>query len=162
MDTRSKEELEKEHRLQVQLAAEEILENGITSFQDLGSSFEEVDLLKTMADEGNLPVRLYMSIHDPAEIMKDKLAEFRMIGYGNNYLTNRCIGEKVLDGALGTHGGWLLEPYHDMPHSNGFNVTSIEEIEESAQLAVKHDYQMAIQGIGDKATRVLFLYIKNV
>ncbi len=148
-------ELEKEHRLQVALAAQEALENGITSFQDMGSSFEEVALLKTMAAEGNLPVRLYMAIHDPTEIMAEKLAEFRMVGYGNNYLTNRCIGEKVLDGALGTHGGWLLEPYVDLPHSSGFNVTPVEEIEKSAKLAVKHDYQLAIQGIGDKATRVL-------
>jgi len=128
--SRSAEDLEKEHRLQVQLAGQEALENGITSFQDMGSSFEEVALLKTMAAEGNLPVRLYMAIHDPS-------------------------GEKVLDGALGTHGGWLLEPYEDLPHSSGFNVTPVVEIEHSATLAVKHDYQMAIQGIGDKATRVL-------
>jgi len=153
--SRPAEELEKEHRQQVALAAQEALENGITSFQDMGSSFEEVALLKTMAEEGNLPVRLYMAIHDPTEIMAEKLAEFRMVGYGNNYLTNRCIGEKVLDGALGTHGGWLLEPYIDLPHSSGFNVTPVEEIEKSAKLAVKHDYQLAIQGIGDKATRVL-------
>lgn len=152
---RPPDELEQEHRLQVALAAQNALENGITSFQDMGSSFEEVALLKTMAAEGNLPVRLYMAIHDPAELMAEKLEEFRMIGYGNNFLTNRCIGEKVLDGALGTHGGWLLEPYEDLPHSTGFNVTPVAEIEASAKLAVKHDYQMAIQGIGDKATRVL-------
>lgn len=155
-------DLEKEHRQQVALAAQEALENGITSFQDMGSSFEEVALLKTMADEGNLPVRLYMAIHDPTEIMAEKLAEFKMIGYGNNFLTNRCIGEKVLDGALGTHGAWLHEPYIDLPHSSGFNVTPVEEIEKSAELAVKHGYQMAIQGIGDKATSVLLdIYEQN-
>jgi len=152
---RTSAELEKQHRRQVALAGQEALENGITSFQDMGSSFEEVALLKTMAEEGNLPVRLYMAIHDPSELMAKQLEEFRMIGYGNNFLTNRCIGEKVLDGALGTHGGWLLEPYVDLPHTSGLNVTPITEIEESAKLAVKHNYQMAIQGIGDKATRVL-------
>lgn len=160
-DTRSAADLEKEHRQQVALAAQESLENGITSFQDMGSSFEEVALLKTMAEEGNLPVRLYMAIHDPTEVMAEKLAEYKMIGYGNNYLTNRCIGEKVLDGALGTHGAWLLEPYVDLPYSSGFNVTSVEEIEKSAELAVKHGYQMAIQGIGDKATRVLLDIYEN-
>ena len=149
------EDLEKQHRLQVALAGQEALENGITSFQDMGSSFDEVALLKTMAEEGNLPVRMYMAIHDPADLMAEKLEEFRMVGYGNNFLTNRCIGEKVLDGALGTHSGWLLEPYVDLPHTSGLNVTPVEEIEKSADLAVKHDYQMAIQGIGDKATRIL-------
>lgn len=154
-EKRSPEDLEKQHRRQVALAGQEALENGITSFQDMGSSFEEVALLKTMAAEGNLPVRLYMAIHDPSELLAEKLAEFRMVGYGNNFLTNRCIGEKVLDGALGTHGGWLLEPYSDLPRTSGMNVTPIEEIEKSARLAVKHNYQIAIQGIGDKATRVL-------
>ena len=61
----------------------------------------------------------------------------------------------MLDGALGTHGGWLLEPYTDLPRSHGLNVVPIEEIEASARLAMKHDYQLAIQGIGDRAYREL-------
>jgi predicted amidohydrolase YtcJ len=83
------------------------------------------------------------------------MAMYRMAGYGNGYLTVRAIGEKVLDGALGTHGGWLLEPYTDKPESTGFNVTPIEDIQRSAELAIEHDYQMAIQGIGDRACREL-------
>jgi hypothetical protein len=78
-----------------------------------------------------------------------------MLGYANNFLTVRAIGEKVLDGALGTHGGWLLEPYTDLPRSHGLNVVPIEEIEASARLALENDYQMAIQGIGDRAYQEL-------
>jgi len=99
---------EDEIRRMVKLAGEETLRHGITSFQDLGTSFAEVDLLKKMADEGNLPVRLYMAFEEEATDMQDRLAEYRMVGYANNFLTVRAIGEKVLDGALGTHGGWLL------------------------------------------------------
>ena len=146
---------EEEMRRMVKLAGEETLRHGITSFQDLGTSFAEVDLLKKMADEGNLPVRLYMAFEEEAADMQDRLADYRMVGYGNNFLTVRAIGEKVLDGALGTHGGWLLEPYTDLPRSSGLNVVSIEEIEASARLAMKHDYQLAIQGIGDRAYREL-------
>jgi hypothetical protein len=146
---------EDEIRRMVKLAGEETLRHGITSFQDLGTSFAEVDLLKKMADEGNLPVRLYMAFEEEAADMQDRLAEYRMVGYANNFLTVRAIGEKVLDGALGTHGGWLLEPYTDLPRSSGLNVVSIEEIEESARLAMKYDYQLAIQGIGDRAYREL-------
>jgi len=146
---------ENEMRQMVTLAGEEALRHGITSFQDLGTSFAEVDLLKTMAEEGNLPVRLYMAFEEEAAAMRDRLADYRMVGYGNDFLTVRTIGEKVLDGALGTHGGWLLEPYTDLPRSHGLNVVSIEEIEASAQLAMKYDYQMAIQGIGDRAYREL-------
>ena len=146
---------EDEMRRMVMLAGEESLRHGITSFQDLGTSFAEVDLLMKMADEGNLPVRLWMAFEEEAADMEGRLADYRMIGYGNNFLTVRAIGEKVLDGALGTHGGWLLEPYSDLPRSHGFNVVPIEEIEHSARLAIENDYQLAIQGIGDRAYREL-------
>jgi len=153
---RSEDEIEIDMRQQVRLAAQNALENGITSFHDMGSTWEELDLLKVMAEEGNLPVRLYMAIQEPASEMKSRLDDYRIVGYGNNYLTIRCIGEKVLDGALGTHGGWLLEPYTDLPRSYGLNVTPVPEIRQSAELAISHDYQMSIQGIGDRAARELF------
>ncbi len=152
---------EDEIRRMVLLAGEESLRHGITSFQDLGTTFAEVDLLTIMADEGNLPVRLYMAFEEEAADMQDRLAEYRMVGYGNNFLTVRAIGEKVLDGALGTHGGWLLEPYSDLPRSSGFNVVPVEEIEASARLAIQHDYQLAIQGIGDRAYRELLNIYEN-
>jgi predicted amidohydrolase YtcJ len=101
---------EDEMRRMVTLAGEESLRHGITSFQDLGTSFAEVDLIRKMADEGNLPVRLWMAFEEQAADMEGRLDEYRMVGYGDNFLTVRAIGEKVLDGALGTHGGWLLEP----------------------------------------------------
>lgn len=153
---RPKDVIEKELREQVRLAGENALSNGITSFQDMGSTFETLDLLKKMADEGNLPVRLFMAIEEPSARMVDRLARYRTIGYGNGFLTIRTIGENVLDGALGTHGGWLLEPYTDLPRTSGLIVTPIEEIRRYAELAVKHDYQLAIQGIGDRAARTLF------
>ena len=154
--SRSSQEIEAEFRNQVALAARNAIENGITSFQDMGSSFETIDKLKKMAGEGNLPIRLYLAIQESAEDLEGKLQQYRLINHGDGYLTVRTIGEKVLDGALGTHGGWLLEPYSDLPRSVGFNVTPVEDIRRSAELAIQHDYQMAIQGIGDRAARILF------
>ncbi len=146
---------EAELRRMITLAGEESLKYGITSFQDLGTTFAEVDVIRAMADEGLLPVRLYMAFEEQAADMEGRLDDYRMVGYANNFLTVRTIGEKVLDGALGTHGGWLLEPYTDLPRSSGLNVVPVEEIEASARLAIEHGYQMAIQGIGDRAYRVL-------
>jgi predicted amidohydrolase YtcJ len=147
--------VEADLRYYVQLAAEEAMSKGITTFHDMGETFETIDLLKRMADEGNLPVRLYVCIQEPSAILQQKLAEYRMIGCGNDHLTVRAIGEKVLDGALGVHGGWLLEPYADKPDCTGFNVTPVEDIRHSAKLAIEHGFQMAIQGIGDRAVREL-------
>jgi len=159
---RPAEMIEAELRQQVKLAAQEAMANGITTFHDMGETFRTIDLYRKLADEGNLPLRLYVCVEEPSEVMRDQLAEYRLVGYGNNYLTVRAIGEKVLDGALGVHGGWLLEPYADMPQSSGFNVVPLAEIGRSAELAIHHDYQMAIQGIGDRATRELLdIYQKN-
>ena len=146
---------EEEMRRMIRLAGEESLRYGITSFQDAGTTFAEVDLIRKMAEEGNLPVRLWMAFEEQAADMEGRLDEYRIVGHANNFLTVRAIGEKVLDGALGTHGGWLLEPYADLPRSSGLNVVPIEEIEASARLAMQHDYQLAIQGIGDRAYREL-------
>jgi hypothetical protein len=158
---RSLDEIEAEMRQHVRLAGEEAIANGITSFHDMGESFDTIDLLKKMAEEGNLPVRLCVAIQEPARILEEKMAMYRMVGYGDGYLTVRAIGEKVLDGALGTHGGWLLEPYNDKPESTGFNVTPVEDIQRSAELAIQHDYQMEIQGIGDRACRELLDIYEN-
>lgn len=159
---RPAEVIQTELRRQVKLAAEAALANGITSFHDMGETFNTIDLYRNMAGEGDLPLRLYVCVQEPSEVMRDQLADYRMVGYGNNHLTVRAIGEKVLDGALGVHGGWLLEPYADLPHSSGFNVVPVAEIRRSAELAIQHGYQMAIQGIGDRAVRELLdIYEKN-
>ena len=152
---RSPEEIEAEFRQQVALAGAEAVANGITTFHDMGETFEIIDGLKTMAEEGALPVRLYVHVQETAADMEGRLQDYRMIGHGGGFLTVRAIGEKVLDGALGVHGGWLLEPYADMPRSVGFNVTPVTDIQLSAELAAEHGYQMAIQGIGDRAAREL-------
>jgi len=93
---RTLKEIEADMRRQVLLAAQNAIENGITSFQDMGSTWEELDHLKIMAEESNLPIRLYMAVQEPAVEMEEKLADYRLLGYGNNFLTIRCIGEKVL------------------------------------------------------------------
>lgn len=148
-------EIEAELREHVWLAAEEAIVNGVTTFHDMGETFATIDLLKKMAEEGNLPIRLNVAIEEPSEKLAEKMAAYRLIGHGGGFLTVRMIGEKVLDGALGTHGGWLLEPYSDMPRTSGFNVVPVSDIRHSAALAVQHGFQMAIQGIGDRAVREL-------
>ena len=101
-------------------------------------------------------------VQEPADVLEEHLADYRMVGHGNGFLKVRAIGEKVLDGALGTHGGWLLEPYADRPRTVGFNVTPVSDIERSAELAATHGFQMAIQGIGDRATRELLRIYEGV
>jgi predicted amidohydrolase YtcJ len=65
----------------------------------------------------------------------------------------------MLDGALGSHGAWLFEPYDDLPASSGLVVESLESIRATALLAMQHDLQLCTHAIGDRANReILDLY----
>jgi len=139
-------------RRQVDLAVQELLSKGITSFQDAGSSFETVDLFKSMVEDGTLGVRLYVMLRASNEQLADKLPDYRIIGMGDDRLTVRAI-KRGIDGALGPHGAWLLEPYEDLPGSAGLNTSSIESIEETARLALEHGFQLSTHAIGDRANR---------
>jgi len=139
-------------RRQIELASAESLSKGITTFHDAGSSFETVDVFKKMADEGKLPMRLFVMIRDSNERLKENLAKYRLVGHGNGRLTVRAIKHSI-DGALGSRGAWLLEPYADLPSSTGLNTTGVDVIEETAKLALEHDYQLCVHAIGDRANR---------
>jgi predicted amidohydrolase YtcJ len=137
---------------QAELAAEEALSKGVTSFHDAGVSFETVDLYKEMVDDGALGVRLWVMIRQPNSRLAELLPEYRMVDYGDRRLTVRGIKVSV-DGALGPHGAWLLEPYSDLPTSSGLNTSPIEDLRETARIAVENDFQLCVHAIGDRANR---------
>jgi predicted amidohydrolase YtcJ len=58
-----------------------------------------------------------------------------------------------MDGALGAHGAWLLEPYNDLPESRGLNTISLDVFEESAEIAIQNGFQLCTHAIGDRANR---------
>ncbi len=136
----------------VRLAGEECLAKGITSFQDAGSSFGLIDVYRQMADDGALPLRLWVMVRESNEAMAESLGSYRMIDRGAGFLTVRGI-KRSIDGALGSHGAWLLDPYEDMPQSTGLNTTSLDVMEETARLAREHDFQFCVHAIGDRANR---------
>ena len=137
----------------IELADRECLENGITSFQDAGSTLATVTVLKGMAARGKLGTRLWVMLRDGNGRLARGLADVRLIGFGNNHLTVRAI-KRTIDGALGSRGAWLLEPYSDSPKSSGLNTASVESVTRTAQLAAQHGYQFCVHAIGDKANRV--------
>lgn len=136
----------------LELAAAEALRKGVTSFQDAGSSFSDVDLMKTMIDEGKILVRLWIMIRQGNDALRANLAKYRMVDYGDGFLTVRGIKHSI-DGALGPRGAWLLEPYADKPGDTGANTTPVPTIEETAKLAMEHGYQLCVHAIGDRANK---------
>jgi predicted amidohydrolase YtcJ len=152
LDKRSPEEIEAEHIRIVELAMQECLTKGVTSFHDAGSSFETIDLLKKLVEEGKLRMRLWVMIRDSNELLQEKLPEYKIIGMADNHFTVRAI-KRSFDGALGPHGAWLLEPYEDLPSSVGLNTTPIDVMKETARLAIENDFQFCVHAIGDRTNR---------
>jgi hypothetical protein len=152
---RSEEDRETERRTQVRLAADEALSKGVTSFHDAGSSFETIDFLKRLESEGALPVRLYVMVRRESNaVMDQRLPQYFMPLEGDDYLTVRSI-KRQIDGALGSHGAWLLEPYIDLPESHGLTLETPEDIEGTANVAIRHGFQVNTHAIGDRANRVV-------
>ncbi|MFK7822302.1 MAG: amidohydrolase [Planctomycetaceae bacterium] len=143
---------ERDLKTAIELATEACLENGITSFQDAGSTFQTIDTFKALADSNELRVRLYVMIRDSNQRLASLLPSYKIIDAGKRHLTVRAI-KRSIDGALGPHGAWLLGAYEDMPNSTGLNTASVPSVRRSAELASKHDFQVCVHAIGDRANR---------
>ena len=98
---RSPAERRADLRRSIELADQECLRKGITSFQDAGSSFRTIDVLQEMVENGELGTRLWIMIRDGNRRLAQNLAKYRMIGVGDGHLTVRAI-KRTIDGALGS------------------------------------------------------------
>jgi hypothetical protein len=156
--SRPPEEVKAEERRVIELAAQECLSKGVTTFFDASSSFKTIDLFKEFAQEGKLGIRLWVMINEGNESLKKRLNEYKIIRMGQSHLTVRAI-KRFMDGALGAHGAWLLEPYSDLPTSKGLNTTPVEVIKETARIAIENGFQLCTHAIGDRANReILNIY----
>lgn len=138
----------------IQLAEKECISKGITSFQDAGSSFEELDKYEKLALDGNMKVRLWAMARHPANELEGKVGKYKKINVGNRFYTCNAIKSEV-DGALGAFGAWLLEPYSDKPGFKGQNTTDIYDVKKIADMAIANDMQFCVHAIGDRANRVV-------
>ncbi len=146
---------------QAEAVMNDAVKNGITMFYDAASDFETIDFFKSLADSSQLKLRLNVMIYDDYKKLKKNLPDYRIINYGNGFLTVRAI-KQFADGALGSRGAWMLDDYSDMPGWRGMSVTPPREIAKVAELAIANGYQLCVHAIGDRANReVLNIYEKT-
>lgn len=144
-------------RQQLNLAADACWRHGITTVHDAGSSLATAGQLRQLAEEGLLPVRMLVMIREGSAALEAQLPRRRFTDPAG-FLTIRSVKVSI-DGALGPHGAWLLEPYADLPQSTGLNTVALDELEKIAQLCRQHDWQLCVHAIGDRANReVLDVY----
>jgi predicted amidohydrolase YtcJ len=138
-------------RRALDLALLECLEKGLTAFDDAGVDAPTLALYKEYAAAGLLPLRLYPML-DGYEALRTWIQAD--IGLGGGMLTIRSV-KLMADGAMGSRGAALLEPYEDDPGNSGLLVTPAETIRAAAEYALKHGFQVNTHAIGDRANRLV-------
>ena len=139
-------------RRQIELAVQASLEKGVTSFHDAGANFATLDVYKQAAADGGLGVRVWVMVRDSNDNLRAKLAQYKAVGLNNHYLTIAAI-KVTADGALGSRGALMLEPYTDSPSSTGLATVPIESIADTAKIAIDNSVQLCVHAIGDRANR---------
>ena len=89
-------------------------------------------MLKQVAADGKLGIRLWVMVRDSNDNLRAKMAQYKAVGLNDNHLTIAAI-KVVADGALGSRGAWMLEPYSDSPSSVGLPTTPPESIAETSR-----------------------------
>lgn len=154
---RSREHFEETARM----ATQECLRKGITSFQDAGCSFEELEAYERMAERGLLGVRLWCMAAQPAPSETGLLAAYPKVNKGNGFFTCRAV-KCYMDGALGSYGAWLLHPYKDRPGYTGQNLSPTDSIAAVAKACRQYGLQCCVHAIGDRGNRVTLDIFESV
>ncbi len=136
----------------IRLAEQEALRNGITSFQDAGSSFTQVEWMNELAKANKLDIRHWLMVRDGNASLREHAKVFPIINEGGNHLTVKAV-KVSLDGALGSYGAWLLEPYTDRPGWVGENTFNIDSLKAIADFCWTNNLQLCVHAIGDRANR---------
>ena len=146
----------------IKLAEEDCLKKGVTSFEDAGSSFEQVAWMKELAQQNKLNIRHWLMVREDNATLRAHANVFPVVNEGNGFLTVKAV-KVSLDGALGSYGAWLLEPYTDRPVSTGENTFNIDSLKAIADFCWQNNLQLCVHAIGDRANReVINIYAGQI
>lgn len=156
--------LTKKELIQALLKAQEIcLKNGLTSLSEAGPDIfttpwiETINLIDSLQKAGDLKIRLYMMVPGT----KNNLDHYLKKGiYKTDKLNVRSF-KFYADGALGSRGALLRQPYTDKQTTFGISVMSLTEVESGASRIANSEFQMNTHAIGDSANHAVLNIYKN-
>jgi predicted amidohydrolase YtcJ len=133
----------------IRLALQQSARWGLTSVHDAGADLEIIGIYKDLLKRGELPIRLYvMALGDAA--VKHYLASGPEPDLGNGMLAVRSI-KLILDGALGSRGAEMTEPYSDAPGVHGLQTVNDADLAQIVSAARQQGLQVNTHAIGDRA-----------
>jgi predicted amidohydrolase YtcJ len=136
----------------VVLGVKRNIELGWTQIQDAGGGYNDVEIFKKLYAAGTIKLRIYKAVHGPGSSATRLLSEGPTIGAFENRFTFRTI-KVVSDGALGSRGAALHDPYSDAPDTSGFLTVKAEELRPMLVDALRKGIQVETHAIGDRANR---------
>lgn len=125
---------------------------GLTGAHDAGVEAADIDVYRKFADEGRLTARIYAMVGGVGEDFKKVSAGGPLLGYGQDRLTVRSV-KLYADGALGSRGAALIEPYSDDPGNRGLLFKKPEAMQADIETALKAGFQVNVHAIGDAGNR---------
>jgi predicted amidohydrolase YtcJ len=132
-------------------AANAIAANGLVEMHDAGADNDTIRAVQELIDENRLPIRIYAMVSDEGPLVDEWFRRGPLVGYGDR-LTVRSV-KVYADGALGSRGAALLEPYSDDPGNRGLVLATPEHIRDVAARALSAGFQVNTHAIGDRAVR---------
>ncbi len=127
---------------------------GMTGVHDAGSSAQVLELYEELGKENALNIRLYAMISDNAPTVEAWMRRGPQSALYDGMLWVRSI-KLYQDGALGSRGAALLEPYADAPATTGLLVSPPEHIKDVATRALRAGFQVNTHAIGDRGNRLV-------
>lgn len=137
-----------------QRAFDECLKYGLTGVHDMGIDKSDFEIYKERAEHRDLPLRIYAFAGGDDELWKEMLKSGAYIDALHYQFALRGI-KLYVDGALGSRGAALIEPYNDEPENRGLVTTHPEAILSLTEQALDHGFQVATHAIGDRANRIV-------
>jgi predicted amidohydrolase YtcJ len=137
-----------------------MLSNGLTAAADMGTSPDDWLVMRRAGDEGRLQVRILAygsGVESALAIAGTRPTPWL---YGDRL---RLIGAKIyVDGALGSRGAWLKQPYRDKPGDRGLGFLTDTEIRNVMSRAAMDNFQLAVHAIGDAANDLVLGAIEEL
>jgi predicted amidohydrolase YtcJ len=143
-----------ETRIAIRAAIAESQHWGLVGLHDAGESRATIDLMEEMAKAGEFNFRLYVMISDDSAAIAHYFARGPQSGLYDNHLWIRTV-KLYADGALGSRGAALLEPYSDDAANKGLLVSAPAHIQDVATRALRAGFQVATHAIGDRGNRLV-------
>jgi len=139
----------------MQAAINECLRDGLTTVHDMGVDTMDIRLYKKFIHEGKFPIRIYGAIGGAVgEPWDSFLGSGPLVGFGSHHLTIRSV-KLYVDGALGSRGAALIEPYTDDPGNRGLTLTSEEDLQKAVDDALDNGFQVCTHAIGDRGNNII-------